>query len=337
MKSGALIPILLIAVSCGGRSVIRQNNTVQTPVTVRVVPAGADSLTLHCGYVGTVTSSRTATLTSPAAGTLSYLGTAEGRRVSRGTVLARVESQITRSAYDAAKSRLDQAEDGWNRAQKVHDGGVVSEAEFIKVKTMVEEARAAYKAAEKALQDCEIKAPFNGVADAVFVSEGVETRLAEPVMRIVDISSIEIRFPLPENEYRNFSVGTKARIEVPALGRTFDGSLASKGVTASPLSHSYDCTLSVHGDKGGLMPGMVCKVFMETPGTGQVTVPSHAVMTDSEGHYVWTVSDGRALMVRVGVGGYSGDGVIITRGLEKGTPVIVDGARKVSSGMIVKE
>jgi hypothetical protein len=83
------------------------------------------------------------------------------------------------------------------------------------------------------------------------------------------------------------------------------------------------------------MPGMVCKVTVKEMDSG-IVIPASVVRTGMDGRYVWTVRDGRAEKRSVVIGGFSGDGVTVESGLESGDLLIVEGARKVSSGMAVK-
>jgi len=64
-------------------------------------------------------------------------------------------------------------------------------------------------------------------------------------------------------------------------------------------------------------------------------VPASALRTGAEGRYVWCVEDGTVVRRNVVTDGYSGEGVVITEGLFQGDQVVVEGGRKVSSGMKV--
>lgn len=306
------------------------------PVTVRAIPATDGDMVGTALYVGTVESTRSSVVTCPASGTVAEVYVREGQKVSAGTRLARVESQTLVSAHETAKATLDQATDAMERLQKVYGSGSVSELKMVEMKTNLEKAAASERAAAKALEDCVVRAPFSGVVDEVFVSAGEDSEFARVLMRIVDPSSVEIHFPLPENEYRHVSVGDTARVTVPATGGAFSAPVIVKGAVASSLSHSYDCTLGGFGSQKGLMPGMVCKVSLHS-GKGRGTViPSSSVMTDNDGRYVWVVRDGVVAKAYIEVGGYSGNGIVATSGLEPADSVIVEGARKVSGGMSVK-
>lgn len=306
------------------------------PVRVKVIPVTVGESVNSVCYVGTVEPSRQVTLSTPSSGTLSQLSVTKGGYVHQGQVIAKVESQSVRSAYDMAVSKLAQAEDAYERIQKVNATGSVPPVKIVEIETALAQAKAMKEAAERSLSQCTIRAPFPGTVEDVYVERGVELSIAAPVVKIVDISKIEIRFSIPENEIAGIAIGDKARVEIPALSKETTATVSSKGVVASMLSHSYDCSLGRIADQSGLMPGMVCKVFLERGGMGGIVLPATCVMTDMDGRYVWTVTDGVVGKKHVEIGGYSGDGIVISSGLENVQYVVVEGARKVSTGMSVE-
>ena len=289
-------------------------------------------------YVGTVEASRTDELSASNSGTVTGLCVKVGDRVRKGQTLAVIESESVRSAYSAAVSSLNQAQDGWDRIQKVRESRSVTEVKVVEVQTKLEQARSAAAAASERVENMTIKAHFDGIVAEVYVSDGVQVNPTQCIARIVDLSSAEIHFPLPENEYSRVAVGTLAEVDIPALARTgLQAMVTAKGAEASKLSRSYDCTLSPRGAfPAGVMPGMVCKISLRSKGEDAFVVPSSAVMTDMQGRYVWTADEGVVDKRYIVVDGYSGKGVVVTEGLKEGCKVIVEGSRKVSTGMKVK-
>ena len=305
------------------------------PVTVRVIEAVPSGRSGASSYVGKAEASRIILISAGNPGTLAELPVKAGQNVSKDQLVARIESQPIRSAHDAACSQLVQAEDAWERIKKAHGSGSVTEVQYMEIKAKVEQARAMELSTRKALWHCTLRAPFDGVVEEVFTTRGVEVELAAPLMRIVDLSSVEIHFPLPENEFLKHKTGDGATVEVPALGRILEGTLTGKGVLASSLSHSYDCVVSLKGITQDIMPGMICKVYLEIEGDESIVIPASAVRTDSRGRFVWIVSDGTVDKKYITVAGYSKDGIIASEGLQTGDMVIVEGSRKVSTGMKV--
>lgn len=306
------------------------------PVEVTVMgTASSDGASSVC-YVGTVEASDDASVGVRASGTVTSVAVKHGQRVTRGQVLATIDSRSMQSAWESAKASLDQAEDGWERINKVYETGTVTEAKYIEVRTKVEQARSSEAAARKALEDCTVRAPFDGIVDEVFLSVGVQANPGDRLLQMVAVNRPEVHFPLPENEFRSLKVGDRARVEIQAVDRTLDAVLSSKGAVASRLSHSYDCVLSLRGNSSGIMPGMVCKIYFEADSPGCTVIPSSAVKTDMDGRYVWVVNDSIVSRKYVTVSGYSGQGVVVSEGLDAEDLVIVEGSRKVSTGMKVK-
>lgn len=289
-------------------------------------------------YVGTVEASKTAVLSCSYSGTLKELWADVGDIVRKGDTIAVIESQNVISAKQMADAVLAQAEDGYRRLSQVHESGSVADVKMVEVRTQLDRARASAQAAQKALDDCTVKAPFDGVIGEVFAEQGVEMNAIEPLIRLMDISSVEIGFSVPEKEIGSISPGDRFSVEVPAMGgQGFQATVKSKGISASRLSHSYECTLSPSVPVKGLMPGMVCKVYDRTQEGSSIVIPASVVRTDGTGRYVWTVTPENTVEKRyITAGGFSGKGIVVDSGLEEGDRVITEGTQKVSGGMKVK-
>jgi len=305
------------------------------PVTVKVVRVQARTEFQEASYVGRVEPVGSTTLLAPYSGTLVEFNVKEGQRVSKGQVLARVYSESVKAAYDAAKASLNQAQDGFDRLQKLKDGGAVAEVKIVEVETQLSQAKSAVNAARKAVEDGQVKAPFSGVAAGVQVQKGVQVTALQPLVQVLDNAGFNIHFPVPEAEMPRLKTDAALEVEVPALGKTFQARLTTKGVVASALSHSYDCVGYVQKDPS-LLPGMVCKVRVKVPGSTRILVPASALKVGEQGRYAWCVEDGRVVRKSITVGGYSGRNVVVEDGLAEGDFLIVEGARKVSTGMKVK-
>ena len=329
------LAVLLILAGCAPKSQ-ETAGAGRAPVTVKVQKITDVSSTETVSYVGTAEAAKSAVISAPNSGRLVSLEVRKGDRVSAGQVIGRIESQTVRSTWQMAQATLAQAEDGYDRAMQVYDSGSISEVQMVEINTKLSQARAAADAAQKALDDCTLKAPFDGYVSDVLASESVQLNMFEPVVRIMDISEIIISFSVPESEINSLTPGQEVTVDVAATGSgALKGKVLSKGISASPLSHSYDCTASLDAGPGRLMPGMVCEVHVLRDSGHGAVVPASVIQTGTGSRYVWTVDDGIVRKTPVKVGGFSGDGVIVTEGLEEGDLVIVEGYQKVSSGMKV--
>ena len=192
----------------------------RAPVAVKVQEISDTRTAETISYVGTAEASRTAVISAPNAGRLVSLDVRRGDRVSAGQVIGQIESQTVRSTWQMAQATLAQAEDGYDRAMQVYDSGSISEVQMVEINTKLSQARAAAEAAQKALDDCTLKAPFDGYVSDVMASESVQLNMFEPVVRIMDISEIVISFSVPESEINSlpaFGADMTAVLEASAV------------------------------------------------------------------------------------------------------------------------
>lgn len=335
MKKLILVGLVLIAVSCGGNQ--KRKSTQKEPVNVGVLTVTPMSSQYYNVYVGQVKASGTALISTNHGGVLEAIHVGQGSQVKAGDVLAEVTSKNVLASYEISHATLRQAEDGFERVKKVHESGTVADVKMVEIETQLAKARAAARSSEESLEECKIKAPFNGTVSKVLVERGVHVNPGSAILKLVDLSTIEIDIPVPEGEIGQIRVGQKALIDVPALGLVgIEAQVASKGVVALSPSHTYECILVPEKPQTDLFPGMVCKVRLSKESDSlRIGIPASAVEMDSEGRFVWTVKDGIVEKTYVTVNGYQERGIIVSAGLEPGDKVIVKGGSKVSTGMKV--
>lgn len=323
--------------SCGN---IHKKETVKTPVKVRVESVGASRDGDVKTYVGRVEASKSVVVSSPFPAKLEQVNVKQGQKVRKNQQVAKIYSETVASTLNAARATMHQAQDGYDRLQKVRGNGSVPEIKMVEVETALAKAQAALNSAQKAAYDCSVKAPFAGTVSEVYCEEGEDIPVAQPLVKIVDLSSLEIVISVPETEISSLEIGAEAQVSIPALsGTPVKARLVRKGVDASLSSHSYECRLSLSAPVKDLMPGMVSKVVFNPVSEGEPlpVVPASVVRTDREGRYVWTVGeDDRVEKRYVVTGEFVGKGVRILSGLGSGDRLIVEGTAKVSTGMHVE-
>ena len=338
IKSGSLLLCAaLLLGSCGN---VRKKEVVKMPVKVRVESVGASKGGDVKTYVGRVESSKSVVVNSPFPAKLEQVNVKQGQKVRKNQQVAKIYSETVASTLNAARATMRQAQDGYDRLQKVKGNGSVPEIKVVEVETALAKARAALNSAQKAAYDCSVKAPFAGTVSEVYCEEGEDIPIAQPLVKIVDLSSLEISISVPETEISSLEIGAEAQVSVPALSETpVRARLVRKGVDASLASHSYECRLALCTPIENLMPGMVSKVVFRPASEGESLplIPASVIRTDRNGRYVWTVGeDSRVAKTYVVTGEFVGKGVRILSGLSAGDRLIVEGAAKVSTGMQVE-
>ena len=136
-------------------------------------PSQANAVLTASGYV---VAQRKAAVASKATGRLEYLGVVEGDKVKRGQVIARIESSDMKAALDQATANLRvteadlfDAQRSLERQKSLLEKGLTTRAEYDasdarnkRVVASIELAKASIAAAQVALENTLIRAPFDG-------------------------------------------------------------------------------------------------------------------------------------------------------------------------------
>lgn len=318
----------------------KKKDTQRPPVAVKVITIGSASYDNAREYVGTVEEKNATVLSFEVAGNITAVKADEGDHVKQGQLLAVINPATLNNTHRAALATLNQARDAYRRMKNLHAQGTVSDIKWVEVETKLHQAEAAERIAREQLGHTTLRAPASGVIASRDVQRGSNVLPGQQVMKLVDVSTVYVKVSVPENEITSIQIGRRAAFRVAALGNTeFYGTVKEKGVTANPLSHTYDVKIQLSNPGGRLMPGMVCSVRMQQQAaSGQVVVPAGCVQLDTDNsRFVWIVQNGKAVRRSIVTGDFEGDGVVVLSGLAPGESLIVAGQQKVSDGMKVKQ
>ena len=156
----------------------------------------------------------------------------------------------SQSQLDALKASMDQAEHTYKRQKQLLDDKVISAAEFEQAESAYLSAKANYNAAiesikgnkasivsaqanlsraNKDLSRTTLIAPMNGVISSLSVKKGERVAgnsfaLGTEMMRVADMTVMEVRVNVGENDIVKVNIGDSADIEVDAYNnRKFKG------------------------------------------------------------------------------------------------------------------
>lgn len=321
----------LVCSGCG-----RQERVVPQSVSVKTMKVAPVSVSYGQEYSGTVEEASGTTLSFPVTGTVRQICVEPGQRVGRGALIAVLDESSLRSAYDAAAAALEQAEDAYSRMRQLHESGSLPEMQWVEVQSRLRQALSVERISKKNLADGRLLAPFAGVISEKHVEVGQNVMPGSPVAKLVAVDRVKVCVSVPENDISSISKGQSVVINVPALGgRTFQGKIVEKGISADRLSRSYTVKALVENPQAELMPGMICELCLNlTEAPSAIVLPNSVICMDSSNNtFVWISSNGKAQKRMIKTGTQTRYGVTVVSGLNTGDEVIVEGQQKVSAGM----
>jgi HlyD family secretion protein len=207
-------------------------------------------------------------------GEIVQLTVKEGDKVRKGQLLCKIRPDVYESYLDRANAALNnskaslanaearflQADLSFKRNQKLYVDKVISDAEFESARSSYQVARAEVDAAKFNVKSAEasvkeskdnlvkttIFSPVDGTVSKLNVESGERvvgtTQMAgTEIMRIANLSSMEVSVDVNENDINRLSLGDTATIEVDAfLDKKFKGIVTEIANSASIVGTSAD-------------------------------------------------------------------------------------------------
>jgi len=329
----SIIVSSLILFSCTTEKTSNDQATPSSGVRVKTDKIEATSTSITLNYSGLLEPATTVPLSFQLPGTISRVMVDEGDPVRQGQVLASIDKTSYQSSYNAALALQQQAQDAFDRLQKVYENGSLPEIKWEEVKSKLEQANAALAIAKRNLSNCEIKSPINGLVGERFIEVGATATPGLTALQVFSARELDARISAPGNEINKISKGQIATVTVPTLNETNYTATADKiAVSAHPVSKTFEVKFKIENPGNELKPGMICNVDVridseQTP----VLVPIQSVMTDSQGNqyiYLIDAATQKAKKQIVSTSGIINNKLAVTSGVKPGDQYVIEGQQK---------
>ncbi len=270
-------------------------------------------------------------------GPLVELLTEEGRQVSRGRVMARIDPKETQAQVKIAQVSLQDAERIYKRAEETFAEQLISQADFDAALAAKESAEATLFDRQVQLDYTEIKAPFGGVVVDRTIKLADNVTAGQVLFRISDFDPLLSKIQVPEKELSRLHKGQPAYLTVEAWpGERFPAKVLRLSPVVDATTGTIRVTLQVEGgDK--LRPGMFANIYLEVDRhEDALTIPKSALSLESLGDTVYVVNGDVAARRAIQLGYEEADTVEVASGLEEGDHVIVVGQDGLSDGTPIR-
>ncbi|WP_247236287.1 efflux RND transporter periplasmic adaptor subunit [Telluribacter sp. SYSU D00476] len=354
-------PLFLLAVCLGGCTVSSKESETEQPVsTVREFPVmrlTAQQTDLHREYVGDIQAIQNVDIYARVKGYLEQVYVDEGRYVSKGQTLFRINNEEYEAEVASAKANLQSAiaeakaaQLEVNRVKLLVDKNVVSKTElevaqarYAAVEAKIMESRSALANASIRLANTTIKAPFSGIINRLPYKVGSLIDEGTLLTSLSDINTVYVYFDVSEKEYLEYVKANRLNKgnhnkEVELM--LADGShFANKGNIETMEGEFDEGTGSIafrarfpnptrilkHGSSG--------KVRLTNTIEDVVLVPQKAVFEIQDKNYVYIVDKNKQVKMKNFLPRTrTADFYVVESGLEPGDEIVYEGIQSLKDG-----
>ncbi len=344
----AIISVAVVAgslVAWRASSAKKDDGKKAVEVTLEFAPADIatveqKSLTRTLPFSGSLSPLVQSTVKSKVSGEVQKVLAREGETVSRGQVLAQIDTADLNARLDAQVAALEEVKARWSIADKNRESNLkllkqnfISQNAFDTTHSTLEASAASVRSAEaqvqlarNAKQDAVIRSPISGILAKRMVNGGEKVGPDSPMFTVVDLAKMEIEAPAAASEIPSVKVGQLATFKVDGFGdRIFEGRVERINPITEQGSRSITLYLSVANRDGALKGGMFAKGLLVLDKTQPSTVvPLAAVRDDAGQSYVFILEAGKVAKrnVTLGLSEAQAGLVEVKTGLETGVQVV---------------
>jgi membrane fusion protein (multidrug efflux system) len=310
-----------------------------TPEPVRVRTASVEKRLLprSLAVTGALVADESADIAAERDGRVSHVFVERGSFVEKGAVLAELDDREAKATLEQATANLDWATAEVARYAELRKKQVVARAEDERKTIDLDLARASRTLAEKAFEDCTIRAPFAGLVSEKKISQGAFVKRGQPVAGLVKIEPLRAELAIPESEAAAVRAGQIVRLSVQTFpDRTFEGRIAWVGPALRSEARTLVVEARVPNPGRLLKPGLFVTAEIELPATAPVLLaPRAAVVTEAGVSRAFVLGPGHVSERLVALGETRGDLVEVRSGLTSGERVVVSPDRRLTDGLAV--
>ena len=279
-------------------------------------------------------------------GILNKVYVKEGQKVIKDDILATIDDGGLSQQLLLLKSNEQLAKTTFERQKRLWDQQIGSEIQYLQAKTSYNSQKNATRQLKKQLGKFTIRAPFSGIIDNVFKEKGtvVAPGPGAEIFRIINLSNMYIETDVPESYISSIKKNKMVEVNFPILGRSYDTSIRQVGNFINPSNRTFRIEVGIPNLEGEIKPNLTAKLRLnDYSNSNAILIPQSIISENAKGQqFIYVVKDNKeknqvyAERLVIETGKTNGDFIEVTKNLDANVDIILEGARSVNNGQVVK-
>jgi len=258
-------------------------------------------------FSGALVAPNTAVVRAKGGGILVALSSPEGSRVRAGQSLGTLDLEDLRqrvmeraASVEAAKAQADQAQRNYLANEGLAKQNFIATTALDGSRASMDAAKAQHAAAQAQLQTMQVQlrqasltSPISGWVAKRHAVPGEKLQAEQPVLTVVDLSSLELAGLVGTHEVARLKPGMTATVRIEGVPEAVSAKIARISPQAEPGTRSIGVTLAMANPGELLRAGQyaVARVQLDDP-EPRLTVPTTALVGSTGQQQVWVIEKG---------------------------------------------
>lgn len=259
----------------------------------------------------------------------------EGQFVKKGQLLLKINDSELQAQLKKNQAELQLARDNERRQKQLLDAQAIGESDYDLARNRIQTLTADAEFLQTQLAKVQLFAPFDGVMGIRQIAPGGYVQAGTTIAPLRQLNPLKLEFSLPEKYVSEVRVGQSVEFSTEDSGQKFSAKVNLLDPQIDAATRTLRVRAICSNPSGKLMSGAFAKVVFPLKSSGQIMVPTQAVVPTATGKQVFVIKNGKATPVEV-VGGLRTESEIqLESGVQPGDSIITSGLLVMRPGMAV--
>jgi len=291
--------------------------------------------------IGFVEPHQGVTISNELAGRVTSINFENGSRVEKGQLLAELDAKVERANLKSKMVQLPAAEADFKRLSKLYAQKSVSKQDLDNSESKYLALQADIESLKATIERREISAPFSGLVGIRNINLGEYLQPGTDIVRLEDISTMKIRFTIPQTQLPRIAVGQKIHVFVDSYPeQPFEGEIAAIEPAVFYQSGLIQVQARISNDNAKLRSGMFARVSILLPELNdQFVLPQTAINFTLYGNSIYLIKEveengkklARVEQINLTVLERNGNNALVSGALKAGDRIVTSGQIRLSN------
>ncbi len=332
LKKYSIAPALVILLAACGEKNKKEivspagGNPRQMLMNVDGYIVRAEPFTVNIEVPGSIIANETTEIHPEVSGRIVRLNVAEGRYVTKGTLLAKLYDADLQAQLKKLQVQLQIAKTNEERSAQLLNIQGISKADYDASLLNVNNINADIDIIRTTISRTEIRAPFNGKLGLKNISPGAYVTPTTILAVINQTSQLKLDFTVPEKYTSQVRVGQIVQFTYEGSDKKFKAKIIATESSVAENTRSLKARSEVITKDDKLLPGTFAKVQLSfEPDPSTILIPTQAVIPQARVKKVILYENGVAKFNDVKTGIRDSARIQITEGLKNGDTIVLTG------------
>lgn len=317
-----------------------ESGGISKPETVMTVSAAEVTQNAFHHFIqvqGAVESDNNILVAPQSSGLVRKIHVSTGDKVSRGQLLAELDSSILESSIAEVENGLTLASTVFERQKRLWDKNIGSEIEFLQAKNNKEGLEKRLATLREQVKLTKVYAPIDGIVDEILLKEGEMAMAGMGAMRVVQLSNLKIEVDLSENYISRIKRNDPVKVSIPVIGKELELNVDAVSQVIDPDNRTFQIEIKIPRTVQGIKPNMLAVLTInDYTNPEALAVPINVVQETEMERFLFVAEklngDWIARKRTVTTGQIQDNMVEILSGLEAGEYVVTLGFQNLADG-----